>query len=56
MERLTKKALTNISVAWGPYLGFISAAAFLVVCVFVCFLDYQAITGKDPQTIGMTRS
>lgn len=53
MDRLTEKALTNISVAWGPYLGFISATAFLVVCVFVCFLGYQAITSKDPQAIGM---
>ena len=39
--------------AWRPTWGFVSAAAFLVVCVFVCFLGYEAVTGKDQSAIGM---
>lgn len=35
---------------WRPYWGFISGTAFLVVCVFVCFLAYEAITAKDLAT------
>ena len=31
----------------------ISAAAFMVVCTFVCVLAYRAITEKDSQAIGM---
>ena len=38
---------------WRPLWGIISAVAFLVVCIFVCYLGYRAISGKDPQAIGM---
>ena len=45
--------------SWRPFWGFVSALAFLVVCVFVCYLAYQAVfEGKNeamvmvPQLIG----
>jgi len=38
---------------WRPYWGLISGTAFLIVCIFVCVLAYRAITGKDPNAIGM---
>jgi len=38
---------------WRPLWGVISAVAFLIVCIFVCILGYRAISGKDPQAIGM---
>ena len=39
--------------AWRPYWGFISGTTFLVVAVFVCVLGYKAVTGSNPQAIGM---
>lgn len=39
--------------AWRPLWGIISAVAFFVICCFVCYLAYQAISGKDPAAIGM---
>jgi len=38
--------------AWRPYWGFISGTAFGVVCVFVCYLAYQAIIKKDASALG----
>jgi len=38
---------------WRPAWGFISAAAFLVVTIFVCVLAYRAIVEKDANAIGM---
>ena len=32
---------------WRPYWGMISGTAFLVVCIFVCVLAYEAINAKD---------
>jgi ABC-type multidrug transport system fused ATPase/permease subunit len=37
---------------WRPFWGMISGAAFLVVCIFVCLLLYQAIVNKDAAAIG----
>lgn len=37
---------------WRPYWGFISGTAFLVVCIFVCFLGYKAIVGNDSDAVG----
>ena len=34
---------------WRPLWGMISAAAFMVVCSFVCVLAYRAITQNDSQ-------
>jgi hypothetical protein len=38
--------------SWRPFWGFISALAFLAVCVFVCCLGYKAIVGQDSTAIG----
>lgn len=38
---------------WRPFWGFISALAFLVVCIFVCQLGKEAIAAKDANAIGM---
>jgi len=38
--------------AWRPYWGFISGTAFLVVCVFICFLAYKAVVLQDSNAIG----
>ena len=37
---------------WRPLWGVISAASFLIVCIFVCFLGYRAIIEKDPTAFG----
>ena len=34
---------------WRPYWGFISGTAFLAVCVFICYLMYEAIIGGKPE-------
>lgn len=39
--------------SWRPYWGFVSATAFLVVCVFVCILGYQAVIGGKPEALSM---
>lgn len=39
--------------SWRPTWGFISAGAFGVVCLFVCWLAYQAILGGKPEAIAM---
>jgi hypothetical protein len=33
--------------AWRPVWGFVSAAAFFVVCGFVCYLMFLGVVGKD---------
>lgn len=38
---------------WRPFWGFISGAAFFVVCCFVCYLAYEAISGKKPEAMAM---
>ena len=37
---------------WRPYWGFTSGTAFLVVCVFICYLSYKAVVMKDASAIG----
>lgn len=37
---------------WRPLWGIISAAAFFVVCCFVCYLAYRAIVEKDSTAFG----
>lgn len=37
---------------WRPFWGFISGAAFFVVCVFVCVLAYRAIIEQDAMAVG----
>jgi hypothetical protein len=39
--------------SWRPYWGFISGTAFLVVCVLVCNLAYQAVLGGKPEAMAM---
>lgn len=39
--------------AWRPFWGFVSGGAFLVVCVLVCTLAYQAVLGGKPEAINM---
>lgn len=39
--------------AWRPFWGFVSASAFLAVCIFVCILGYRAITKADASSINM---
>jgi hypothetical protein len=34
--------------SWRPYWGFVSATAFLVVCIFVCCPFYKAIAANQP--------
>jgi len=38
---------------WRPYWGFVSATAFLVLVIFVCFLAYRAIILKDSNAMTM---
>ena len=38
---------------WRPFWGLSSGTAFLVVCIFVCYLGYQAIIAKDANAMGM---
>ncbi len=38
---------------WRPFWGVISALAFAVVAVFVCFLAYEAIVGGKPEALNM---
>lgn len=38
---------------WRPVWGFVSAAAFLVVCILVCRIGWQAVVGKDMTAINM---
>lgn len=38
---------------WRPVWGFVSAAAFLVVCVLVCRIGWEAVQGKDMAAINM---
>jgi len=38
---------------WRPTWGFVSAAAFLVVCVFVCILAYKAVIKADQNALTM---
>jgi hypothetical protein len=38
---------------WRPVWGFVSAAAFLVVCVLVCRIGWEAVVGKDMTAINM---
>jgi len=39
--------------SWRPFWGFISGAAFFVVCVLVCLLAYQAVMGGRPEAMAM---
>jgi len=39
--------------SWRPFWGFISGAAFFVVCVLVCLLAYQAVMGGKPEAMAM---
>jgi hypothetical protein len=39
--------------SWRPFWGFISAAAFAIFIIFVCYLGQQAIIGKDPNAMVM---
>lgn len=38
---------------WRPVWGFVSAAAFIVLVVFVCALAWKAITTKSPEAMAM---
>ncbi len=38
---------------WRPVWGFVSAAAFLVVCILVCNIGWNAVQGKDMAAINM---
>ena len=38
---------------WRPFWGFVAGTAFFVVCCFVCYLAYEAISGKNPEAITM---
>lgn len=38
---------------WRPYWGFSSGTAFFALCLFVCYLAYQAVIGKDANAITM---
>ncbi len=42
-----------LQYAWRPIWGLVSAAAFFVVCCFVGYLSYLAVSGKDPAAINM---
>jgi hypothetical protein len=37
--------------SWRPFWGFVSAVAFLAVCVFCCILGYRAVMGSDPTAL-----
>jgi hypothetical protein len=39
--------------SWRPYWGFISGTAFIVLVCFVCFLAYDAIESKNPESLRM---
>lgn len=39
--------------AWRPLWGIISACAFLVVCILVCYLAYLSILGGKPEAMAM---
>lgn len=39
--------------SWRPFWGFISGTAFFVVCVFVCFLSYEAIINGKTEAMNM---
>jgi hypothetical protein len=39
--------------SWRPFWGFISALAFLMVCVFVGIIAFEALKNKDPAAIAM---
>jgi len=39
--------------SWRPFWGFISGAAFFVVCVLVCVLAYRAVLGGNPAALSM---
>lgn len=38
--------------SWRPFWGFTSGTAFLVVCILVCILGYQAVANKDAAALG----
>lgn len=38
---------------WRPLWGMISAAAFFVICCFVCYLAYKAVMGGIPEAMQM---
>jgi hypothetical protein len=38
--------------SWRPFWGFASGLAFLMVCVAVCWLGYEAIANKDATALG----
>mgnify|MGYP001176819404 CR=1 FL=1 len=38
---------------WRPFWGFVSAAAFLVVCGLVCWLAFQAVASRDAEALRM---
>lgn len=42
--------------SWRPFIGFVFGAAFLIVCVLVCILAYQAVLGGKPEAIQMIPS
>lgn len=38
--------------SWRPFWGFASGAAFFFVCILVCILAWQAVSGKDAAALG----
>ena len=39
--------------SWRPFWGFVSALAFLAVCILVSILAYQAVLGGRPEAVAM---
>ncbi len=39
--------------SWRPFIGYITGLAFITVCVFVCWLTWQAISSKDMNAMQM---
>ena len=38
--------------SWRPFWGFASGLAFFFVCILVCILAWQAVSGKDAAALG----
>jgi hypothetical protein len=38
---------------WRPFWGFASGCAFVFVCILVCFLGYEAVTGANENALRM---